>query len=358
VNHRLNVFGYLYLDEVGGEKYAGSGNAAQLDLVAALEWVRDNIAAFGGDPRHVTLFGQSGGAGKIATLMAMPAARGLFHRASLQSGAQYVAIPKAQAQARTEKVVANLGLGPDRIDELHRLPAERLLQASVGARIAFSPVIDGLTMPHLPFDTSAPDLAADVPVLIGTTETEGTYNAADLVEMDEAEMRSRLAAPNVLGQDADRIIALFRKRRPRATPAELYFTIRAMPTLAIRQAEAKAAQGGAPAFLWQINWRTPVRDGLFLSPHCVELPFVFNNVWHAPEMVGTGPEIQPLADRMSAAWVAFARTGRPDHPGIPRWPAYDLTRRPTMVIDNEWTVVDDLNREERIAMAPFARAER
>jgi para-nitrobenzyl esterase len=194
-----------------------------------------------------------------------------------------------------------------------------------------------------------------VPVLIGTTETEGTYNAADLVEIGDAEMRSRLGAANVLGADANRIIEIFRKRRPNATPAELYFAIRALPILAIRQAEQKAAQGGAPAFLWQINWRTPVRDGLFLSPHCVELPFVFNNVWHAPEMVGTGPEIQPLADKMSAAWVAFARTGRPDHPGIPPWPAYDAVRRPTMVIDNDWTVVDDLNREERLAMARTAQ---
>jgi len=351
VNHRLNVFGYLYLDEIGGARYAGSGNAAQLDLVAALEWVRDNIAGFGGDPRLVTLFGQSGGAGKIATLMAMPAAKGLFHRASLQSGAQYVAISKAQAQARTEKVLANLGLDARRLDELHRLPAERLLQASVGARIAFSPVIDGVTLANLPFEPGAPDLAADVPVLIGTTETEGTYNFADLVEMGDAEMRRRLAAPEVLGQDAERIIELFRRRRPRATPAELYFTIRAMPLAAIRQAENKAAQGKAPAYLWQINWRTPVRDGLFLSPHCVELPFVFNNVWHAPEMVGTGPEIQPLADRMSATWVAFARTGSPNHADIPHWPAYDARRRATMVIDDDWSVVDDLNREERIAMA-------
>ena len=351
VNHRLNVFGYLYLDEIGGAQYAGSGNAAQLDLVAALEWIRDNIAGFGGDPRNVMLFGQSGGAGKIATLMAMPAARGLFHRASLQSGAQYAAIPKAEAQARTERVLANLGLGPKQVDELHRMPAERLLQASVGARMSFTPVVDGVALPHMPFEPGAPDLAADVPVLIGTTETEGTYNAADLVEMDDAEMRTRLGAADVLGEDAGRIIEIFRRRRPQATPAALYFTIRAMPMLAIRQAENKAAQGGAPVYLWQINWRTPVRDGLFLSPQCVELPFVFDNVWHAPEMVGTGPELQPLADKMSAAWVAFARTGNPDHRGIPHWPPYDAHRRSTMVIDNVWRVVDDLNREERLAMA-------
>ena len=180
--------------------------------------MRDNIAGFGGDPRQVTLFGQSGGAGKIATLMAMPAAKGLFHRASLQSGAQYTAIPKAQAQARTEQVLANLGPGPTPIDELHRVPAARLLQASVGARITFSPVVDGVTLPHMPFDPGAPDLAANVPVLIGTTETEGTYNAAELVGMDNAEMRSRLGAPDVLGGDAGRSLEMFRRRRPHATP--------------------------------------------------------------------------------------------------------------------------------------------
>ena len=188
-----------------------------------------------------------------------------------------------------------------------------------------------MTLPHLPFDPGAPDLAADVPVLIGTTETEGTYNAADLVEMDDAAMRTRLAAPDVLGSDAGRILEIFRRRRPHATPAELYFTIRAMPMLAIRQAELKAAQGGAPAFLWQINWRTPVRDGLFLSPHCVELPFVFDNVWHAPEMVGTGPEIQPLArqDERGLGGVCAHRQSEPRRnpalaacttlAAVPRW---------------------------------------
>jgi len=350
VNHRLNVFGYLYLDEVGGSKYTGSGNAAQMDLVAALQWVRDNITSFGGDPGNVMIFGQSGGAGKCATLMAMPAAKGLFHRASLQSGSQYIAISKDRAQTRTEKILANLGLKPNQVDELHRMPAEKLLQASVGRGINFTPVLDDVTMSHLPFEPGAPDLAPDVPVLVGTTETEGTYNAADLVEMNEADMRKRLGEPDALGNDADRIIELFRKRRLHATPAELYFTIRAMPVAAIKQAENKAAQGKAAAYLWQFNWRTPVRDGLFLSPHCVELPFVFNNVWHAPEMVGTGPELQPLANKASAAWVAFARTGKPDHAGIPRWPAYNATERPTMVIDNEWKVVNDLNREERLAM--------
>ena len=246
-----------------------TGNAAQLDLVAALEWVRDNIANFGGDPRHVMLFGQSGGAGKIATLMAMPAAKGLFHRASLQSGAQYAAIPKARAQARTGKVLANLGLGPTQVDELHRVPADRLLQASVGTGIAFSPVVDGVTLPHMPFEPGAPDLAADVPVLIGTTETEGTYNAADLVEMDDAEMRARLGAPDVLGGNAGRIIEIFRRRRPHA------HTGRAVPHDP-RGAHSSRSAGGEQGGSGR-SARLPLADQLAdagaatdcsLSPHC------------------------------------------------------------------------------------------
>lgn len=359
VNHRLNVFGYLYLDEVGGAKYAGSGNAAQLDLVLALEWVRNNVSNFGGDPGKVMIFGQSGGGGKVATLMAMPAAKGLFHRASIQSGSQYTAIPKAQAQDRTERVLANLGLRASQVDELQHIAPDKLLAASVGARITFTPVVDGDVIPHLPFEPGAPDLAPDVPTMIGTTETEGTYNFADLVEMDDAEMHRRLSAPASLGSEASRIIELFQKHRPHATPAEIYFTITAMPLVAIKQAEHKAAQGNAPVYLWQMNWRTPVRDGLFLSPHCLELPFVFNNVWHAPEMVGTGPDIQPLADKVSATWAAFARTGNPNNPEIPHWPAYNAADRSTMVIDNHWKVVKDLNREERLAMeqlTPRSRA--
>jgi para-nitrobenzyl esterase len=213
--------------------------------------------------------------------------------------------------------------------------------------------VDGTVLPRDPFSPTAPELSADVPLLVGTTETEGTYDVPELVEMDEATLHSRLKGPRYLGDDADRIIELFRKTRARATPAELYFTICATPLNANKQAERKAAQNKAPVYLWQINWRSPVRDGLFMSPHCLELPFVFNNVHHLPEMVGTGPEIQPLADKLSAAWVAFARTGNPNHQGIPSWPAFNPTQRAVMVVDNEWKVVHDLNREERLAMDKF-----
>jgi para-nitrobenzyl esterase len=351
LNHRLNIFGHLYLAELGGPKYADSGNIGMLDLVAALEWVRDNIARFGGDPGNVTIFGQSGGGGKVSTLLAMPAAKGLFHKAVIESGSTLKQLSREEAQKQTEKFLA--AAGRDRIDELQAIPTDLLLQAlSATDGIRLGPVVDGRTLPSDPFDPTAPEISADVPVMIGTAETEGTYFAApELLSMDEVAMGARLYER--LGSDADRIIGLFQKSRPKATPSQLYFTILAFPTKANLQAERKAALGKAPAYLYQIDWKTPVQDGTRFSPHCLEIPFVFNNVWHMPELVGTGPEIQTLADQVSGAWAAFARTGNPNHSGIPQWPAFRTNQRATMVIDREWRVVNDLNHEERLAMARF-----
>jgi para-nitrobenzyl esterase len=350
LNHRLNIFGHLYLDEVGGAKYAGSGNLGMLDLVAALEWVRDNIAHFGGDPGNVTIFGQSGGGGKVSTLLAMPAAKGLFHKAIVESGSTLRQQTTEEAQKSTVKVLERLGLKPDQADTLQNLPVQKLLDAMGTARLG--PVVDGKILPRNPFDPRAPDVSVDVPVIIGTAETEGTYFATpDILVLDEATMRSRLKQR--LHDDSDRIIELFRKDRPNANPSEIYYTISAFPTKANIQAERKAALGKAPAYLYLINWRTPVQDGTRFSPHCLELPFVFNNVWHMPELVGAGPEIQPLANKVSGAWLAFARTGNPNHAGIPRWPAYDATSRSTMLINNEWKAIDDPHREERLAMLKF-----
>ena len=235
-------------------------------------------------------------------------------------------------------------------DALQNLPVQKLLDAMANTRLG--PVVDGKVLPRNPFDPTAPDVSADVPVIIGTAETEGTYFATpDILVLDEATMRARLKQR--LHDDSDRIIELFRKDRPNANPSEIYYTISAFPTKANIQAERKAALGKAPAYLYLMSWRTPVQDGTRFSPHCLELPFVFNNVWHMPELVGTGPEIQPLANKVSGAWVAFARTGNPNHAGIPHWPPYDATGRATMLINNEWKAVDDPHREERLAMLKF-----
>src|ERR1700680_5051754 len=351
LNHGLTVFGHLFLAELGGTKYADSGNEGMLDLVAALEWVRDNIARFGGDPANVTIFGQSGGGGKVSTLLAMPAAKGLFHRAVVESGSTLKQLSRDAATKNAAKVLAQLGLKSDAVDELQKLPVEKLLAAAnVNGGIRLGPVVDGKALPRDPFEPTAPEVSLDIPVMVGTAETEGSYFAApDLLSLDEGSLRSRLRER--LGGDTDRIVDLFRNNRPKATPSQLYFTILAFPTKANLQAERKAAMGKAPAYLYLMAWKTPVQDGLRLSPHCLEIPFVFNNVWHMPELVGTGPEIQPLADRVSGAWVAFARNGNPTHAGIPHWPAFSANQRSTMFIDNEWKVMNNPNHEERLAMA-------
>jgi para-nitrobenzyl esterase len=191
-------------------------------------------------------------------------------------------------------------------------------------------------------------------MIIGTTETEGSYFAPpELLSLDEAAVRSRLKER--LAGDGDRVFDLFRKSRPKATPSEIYFIISAFPSNAHLQAERKAAQRRAAAFLYQIRWRTPVDGGRRLSPHCIEIPFAMQNQWQMPEMVGTGPELQPLADKVSGAWLAFARTGNPSHPGIPKWPAYTETDRATMHINDEWTLSNDPDRDERLALLQLPR---
>ena len=354
INHRLNIFGHLYLGAASPE-FADSGNVGLLDIAASLEWVRDNIARFGGDPGNVTIFGQSGGGGKVSTLLAMPAAKGLFHKAIVESGSTLKQGTKEDAQKSTEMFMAKLGLKPNQARELQEFPVPKLLAAmGNGGGLRLAPVVDGHSLPRDPFDPTAPEVSAEVPMIIGTAETEGSYFAPpDLLSLDEAAVRARLRER--LHDDGDRIYDLFRKGRPHATPSELYFTISAFPTNAHLQAERKAALGKAPAFLYQIRWRTPVEGGRRLAPHCIEIPFAMQNHWQLPEMVGTGPELQPLADKTSGAWVAFARSGNPSHPGIPKWTAYNAADRPTMHIDNEWKLVNDPDREERLAMAQFSR---
>ncbi|MBI3401857.1 MAG: carboxylesterase/lipase family protein [Acidobacteria bacterium] len=352
INHRLAVNGHLYLGAVGAD-FADSGNVGMLDIVASLQWVRDNIAQFGGDPGNVTIFGQSGGGGKVSTLLAMPSAKGLFHKAIVESGSTLKQMTRDEAQKTTDQVAGRLGLKPTQVAELQQVPLPKLL-AAMGTGTRFGPVVDGHSLPRDPFDPNAPEVSADVPLIIGTTETEGSYFAPpELLSLDEAAVRARLTER--LAGDGDRVYDLFKKSRPKATPSEIYFTISAFPINAHIQAERKAAQRRAPAFLYQIRWRTPVEGGRRLSPHCIEIPFAMQNHWQLPEMVGTGPELQPLADKVSGAWLAFARTGNPSHPGIPKWPAYNATERSTMHINNVWTLANDPDREERLALVALAR---
>jgi len=358
VNHRLNIFGYLYLADVGGEKYADSGNAGLLDVVAVLEWVRDNIAHFGGNPGNVTLFGQSGGGLKISTLLAMPPAKGLFHRAIIESGSNLKGIHREEANKTTERLLAKLGLEKNQIDDLQNLPMARLLSAidNRGAApgtppFALAPVVDGRSLPRDPFDPAAPEISAEIPLIIGSVNTEGTFFTppdSPLFSLDEAGMRTRLTAR--FGEAADKFIELYRKETPNASPSQIYFTINAFPTAAITQAERKVAQSKAPVYMYLFTWETPVEGGKRHSPHTVELPFVFNNVAEQPEEVGNGPELQPLADKMSGAWAAFARTGNPNVPGIPKWLPYTENERATMIINNEWKIMNDPRHDVRLIM--------
>ena len=358
VNHRLNIFGYLYLADLGGEKYADSGNAGLLDIVAVLEWLRDNVVHFGGNPGNVTIFGQSGGGLKISTLLAMPPAKGLFHKAIIESGSALKGIRREEANKTTERILSKLGLQENQVDQLQTLPVAQLLSAidtrgAAQGTIPFTiaPVVDGRALPSDPFDPTAPAISADVPLIIGSVNTEGTFFTppdSPLFSLDEAGMRARLTPR--FGEATDKLIDLYRKEMPNASPSQIYFLITAFPTAAITQAERKVAQGKAPVYMYLFTWETPVEGGKRHSPHTVELPFVFNNVADQPEEVGNGPELQPLAEKVSGAWTAFARTGNPSAAGTPKWLAYTSNERATMIINNEWKLVNDPRHEARLIM--------
>ena len=356
VNHRLNVFGYLYLAELGGEKFANASNVGMLDLVASLEWVRDNIAAFGGDPGNVTIFGQSGGGGKVSTLLAMPQAKGLFHRAIAMSGSAVKGTPRDRATKGTEAFMAKLGLKPNQVEELQKLPQSQLLSAMRGAQgLQLGPVVDGHTLPADPFDPVAPAISANVPFMIGSTETEVTWNnSVKFDALDDATLHSRIKeSMRIEDAAADHLIAVYKKGRPQASNLDLFF-IMTTDTSNFRtgtdtEAERKAALGKAPVYKYYFQWYSPVREGKLRSYHTLDIPFVFQNVDIAESMNGSGPELHPLADKMSGAWAAFARTGNPNHRGIPKWEPFTETQRATMIFNNECKAVNDPYREERLA---------
>jgi para-nitrobenzyl esterase len=363
INHRLNVFGYLYLGLIGDGKYADSGNVGMLDIVLALEWVRDNIAHFGGDPNNVTIFGESGGGGKVSTLMAMPPAKGLFHKAVVESGSMLRAIPRADADAAARKYLAKLNIEPDHVDDLQRVPMDQMLSAMRSMTgpnaIRLGPVVDGSSLPRHPFDPDAPAQSANIPMLIGTngTETAALLGIGDLslFSLNDADMRAKLKSYLHLTDDSqiDSLITTYKKDRPNATPSDIYFAIttdRMMRMNAIKQAELKAAQGAAPAYMYIFDWRSPVLDGKLRSPHGIELAFVFDNTDKTTGMNGTGADLEPLAEQVSSAWVAFARTGNPNASGLPHWPAYDTKSRATMIFNDKCRVVDDPGRDERLAV--------
>jgi para-nitrobenzyl esterase len=353
INHRLNSFGFLYLADVGGEKYAHASNCGILDAVAALEWVRDNIANFGGDPNNVTIFGQSGGAGKVSTLLAMPSAKGLFHRAIIQSGSNVKGVARADATKTAETLMAKLGVKT--VDELQAVPMDQLVAATLGTRgLRLGPVVDGKTLPGDPFDPTAPALSAEIPLLIGSVEFEvNFFPATKLDPIDDTELHAAVKqATRADDAKVDQLIALYRKVRPNASDIDLSQIIASdgFRTPVITEGERKSAQT-APVYMYYFTWKSPVRDGKLKAFHTLEIPFALENVDEAKSMTGTGADRYPLQEKMSGAWAAFARTGNPNHKGLPKWPEFKTDQRATMILDNQCKVVNDPHGEERLALA-------
>jgi para-nitrobenzyl esterase len=355
INYRLGPLGFLHLADAFGAELAGSGNAGILDQVAALEWVHESIAAFGGTPEDVTIFGESAGANSVGTLLGLPAARGLFRKAIAQSGAGAWVATRERAAAITELVLEKLPEQPRDIEALQALPLDVLFAAQPGTGIAaggtgagltWQPVIDGDVLVESPLDAVTAGHAAGVHLLIGTNEHEVTlFQVLDpsLADLDDEGVLRLLAA--VTDRPAP-LLAAYRELMPDATPRDVWqalATDAAFRMPAVRLAAAQHTHG--PAWMYRFTWETPVFGGALRSTHALEIPFVFDNL-HQPgaeQFTGTGPERAGIAEAMHRAWIAFARTGDPG------WPAYEPTRRATQRFDAETAVLDDPDAAQRRA---------
>ena len=344
VNHRLNIFAHLYLAEYG-EQFADSGNAGILDLIQSLEWVRDNIAQFGGDPDNVLIFGESGGGAKVSVLMAMDAAAGLFHRAVVQSGPRLSNRETDTAASGAAALVAQLGLTQENIDQILTMPPEQIEQAALevveagGSATWTGPVFDSRNFTQQPFEPVAPAQSINVPLLIGTTRTEMSLLAGarrpELFELTWETLPAAMANA-IPDTDTAAVIAGYQALQPEIEAPELFFTVmtdNGFLRRSITLADRKAEQGGAPVYFYLFNWNTPVDNGKWKAPHALEIGFVFDNVAKSASMSGIGEEQQNIADLMAESWIAFARTGDPNNPITPQWEPYNATDRPMMVID-------------------------
>jgi para-nitrobenzyl esterase len=368
INHRLGVFGFLNLEGLLGDEYAGSGNAGMLDIVQALQWVKDNIAVFGGNPANVTIFGESGGGAKVTTLLAMPAAKGLVHRAISESGPGLKERDAEDATRVARDYLNAFNLQPSQVGRLHEMRTDMIfagwasLRPTIGMPMGhFAPVVEGKVLPAHPFDPVAAPSAAGVPLMIGTNKDEMTFmmmkqpqlrTCSENILHDELIQRfSDKAGVWVASDKIDTLIATYHRTRPEATPYDILVAISSdrMRIGAVRVAERKTAASPAPVYMYLFTWESPFDGGVLRSCHTVEMPFVFNNVDPPCGLIGNGPDRFALAKKVSSAWVAFARNGNPGHPGLPLWPAYTTEKRATMIFDVECKTVEDPRAEERKA---------
>jgi para-nitrobenzyl esterase len=368
INHRLGVLGFLNLMEFG-DKYETSPNVSMLDIVAALKWVQTNISNFGGDPNRVMIFGQSGGGSKVGTIMGMPLAKGLFHRASIQSGSGLRQATVENSAKLAHATLAELGVTPATISKLHTdFTFAQIVQAGLVAQrklagplpttpgpsnaINWGPVVDGKLIPRNTWDPAAPDDSADVPMMVGTVLNEqgNSVQMGDptLDSMDLAEVKRRLVV--TMHEHTDHVVEIVQRLHPKATPFEVYSRASAMRGRqnAYKQAELKWKQGKAPAYLYWFQWQSPMCDGRARAYHTSELPFCFHNAAVCAKLTGNTPEAHELASRMAGAWAAFAKTGNPNHAGIPKWDAYNANV-PTMIFDNQCVAANDPDGELRKA---------
>lgn len=336
VNHRLNVLGYTDLRGLGG-KYSESVNLGMQDLVSALQWVHDNISNFGGDPNTVTIDGQSGGGGKVSTLMAMPSAAGLFQRAIVQSGSTLTTGDPEASKAAGLKFVKALGITPEEAAKLNNFTYEELVAASRSAGASGGPTLDGKYIVQHPFNPTPADFSKNVAMLIGSNLNEFGYTNRQLITPKTMEQVKETLTNRYGAENADKYIVAYKEAYPNDNQPQHILTTSVRST-ALKQAAVKNAQGGAPVYVYLFEWQSPVNDGSLGAAHGMELPFMFNNISMARTLTGGGKDAYILADKISSAWINFVKTGDPNCKELPKWPAYTLGKGATMIFDNKCQV--------------------
>ncbi len=355
INHRLNVLGFLDLSAVD-EKYAQSANVGMMDVVAALQWVHNNIDNFGGDPANVTIFGQSGGGGKVATMLYTPSAKGLFHKAIMESGVAGRYSTKEQTQKIGLAIMDELGLKQSEVDKLVDMPYEQLLAAGNRAvaktqesgfgRLGWAPSCDGEFIPLQPGDPEAEDLSKGIPLIIGSNQVEfGSFGNQDLLKADEATIINKLSER--FKDKTEEYVAAYKKAYPNTKmPSDMLDVDVMFRPMLLNFANIKSSvTGGAPVYNYVFKWNAPHLDGLLKSSHCMELAFVFNNIARTEEYNGGTPEAYALADKMSKTWATFAYTGNPNNESIPTWEPFTPESGATMLWDNDTELVHHHDKE-------------